>query len=92
MALTLVERAFPLLAGLCLDIGLYGSDIGLEFWTTLWHYSDINVDPVASEMEFTVILVEGFWPLTSVARGFRLVHGGVPGYVLGITKVCNIFD
>ena len=45
MALIPVERAFPLLAGLCLDIGLYGSDIGLEFWKTLRHYSDINVGP-----------------------------------------------
>ena len=29
----LVEITFSLLAGHCLDIGLYGSDIGLEFQT-----------------------------------------------------------
>ena len=57
-----------LLAGHCLDIGLYPSDIGLEFRTRLWHYSDINSGPWASGMEFIVILVEGFWLLTSIAK------------------------
>ena len=40
----LVERAFSLfsLKEHCLDIELYGSDIGLEFRTKLWHYSDVN--------------------------------------------------
>ena len=33
-----------LLVGYCLDFGLYGSDIGLEFQTRLWYYSDINGD------------------------------------------------
>ena len=31
----LVEKGFSLLAGHFLDIGLYGSDIGLEFMTRL---------------------------------------------------------
>ena len=40
----LVERAFSLfsLKEHCLDIELYESDIGLEFRTKLWHYSDVN--------------------------------------------------
>ena len=41
----LVERTFSLLAGHCLYIGLYRLDIGLEFWTRLSHYLDINAVP-----------------------------------------------
>ena len=33
-------RAFSLTWALY--IGFYGSDIELEFWTRLWHYSDTN--------------------------------------------------
>ena len=57
-------------------------------------------DPVASEVEFTNISIEGFrW---DISRGFSTVYWcrkglclgcrGVPGYVLVVTKVCNIFD
>ena len=40
-----VERDFSLLAGHFLDIGLYGSDIGLDFRTRLLLHSDINTGP-----------------------------------------------
>ena len=41
----LLERAFSLLDGHCLDIGLCGLDIALDFRTRLSHYSDINAGP-----------------------------------------------
>ena len=49
-------------------------------------------DPLASGMEFIVISVEGFRLLTGIARDSVGGCCGVPGYVLVITKVCNIFD
>ena len=87
----LVERTFSVLAGHCLYIGLYRLDIGLEFWTRLWHYLDINAGPITSGMEFMAISVEGFQLLTDIAKDSGALWGSWIsfGYYF---KVCNIFD
>ena len=81
----LVERTLSLLAGHCLYIGLYGSDIGLGFWTRLWHYLDINAGPFGVWSGVRCITVEVFQPLTGVARDCVWGAVGCPEYVLVIT-------
>ena len=81
-----------LLAGQRLDIGLYGSDIGLEFGTRLWNYSDINAGPCSI---WNGVHCDISWGLLTVEwnrRGLCLGCCGVPGYVLVIAKVCNLLD
>ena len=81
----LVEITFSLLAGHCLYIGLYRLDIGLEFWTRLWHYLDINAGPcsVWSRVHWDInrALSTGDW----YRKGLCLGCCGVLGYILVIT-------
>ena len=70
---------FFVLAEHCLEIWLYGLDIGLEFQTRLWHYWDINGEPCSLWNEIHLILVGGFWPLTSITKGS--VWGAVVGFL-----------
>ena len=82
---SLFERAFSLLAGYCLDIGLCGLNIGQEFRTRLLHHSDINAGPcrICSGVHWDISW--GFLTVDWYRKGLRLGCCGVPGYV--ITKV-----
>ena len=84
----LVERTLSPLAGHCLYIELYGSDIGLEFWTRLWHYLVINAGPCGVLSGVHCDICRG---LSTVDTVFGVLWGSWIrfGYYF---KVCNIFD
>ena len=80
-----IERTFSLLAGHYLCIGLYGSDIGLEFWTRECHYLDINAGPGNVWSGVHCDMSRGLSTVDCYCKKHCLGCCGVPEYILVIT-------